>query len=215
MKNPITAKRLSLALSNANMRPQDLANASGVSKASISQYINGSHAPSNISSGKMAKVLDVNPIWLMGFDVPMNDKSQSLFSGPSKMVKIPILGTVAAGIPIYAIEDILGYVEMPEQRVRSGEYFALQIKGNSMHPDIQNGDLVIARSQPVADNNDIVIATVNGDEATCKRFRRYATELCLVSINPEFETMRFTPQEVNELPVAILGKVVEIRRKLE
>ena len=55
MKNPITANRLALALSNADMIPQELANASGVSKASISQYLNGSHAPSNISSGKMAK----------------------------------------------------------------------------------------------------------------------------------------------------------------
>lgn len=76
MKNEITAKRLSLALSNANMKPQELSNKSGVSKASISQYINGSHAPSNISSGKMASILKVNPLWLMGFDVPMTeDKS--------------------------------------------------------------------------------------------------------------------------------------------
>lgn len=77
MKNEITAKRLILALSNANMRPQELADKSGVSKASISQYVNGSHAPSNISSGKMASVLNVNPLWLMGFDVPMmEDKSE-------------------------------------------------------------------------------------------------------------------------------------------
>ena len=71
MKNETTAKRLSLALSNANMKPQELADKSGVSKASISQYVNGSHAPSNISSGKMASILKVNPLWLMGFDVPM------------------------------------------------------------------------------------------------------------------------------------------------
>lgn len=71
MKNEITAKRLSLALSNVNMRPQELAERSGVSKSSISQYINGLHAPSNISSKKMASVLGVNPLWLMGFDVKM------------------------------------------------------------------------------------------------------------------------------------------------
>lgn len=71
MKYEITAKRLKQALNNKNMIPQELAERSQVSKASISQYINGSHAPSNISSGKMAPVLDVNPLWLMGFDVPM------------------------------------------------------------------------------------------------------------------------------------------------
>lgn len=74
MKNKITAKRLTLALSNANMKPQELADKSGVSKASISQYVNGAHAPSNLSSGKMASVLNVNPLWLMGFDVPMTEE---------------------------------------------------------------------------------------------------------------------------------------------
>ncbi len=85
MKNPITAQRLSLALANANMIPQELSNASGVNKASISQYLNGSHSPSNLSSGKMARILNVNPLWLMGFDVPMevpessNDINESHF----------------------------------------------------------------------------------------------------------------------------------------
>lgn len=71
MKNEITAKRLQIALSDNNMKAQELANKSGVGKASISQYVNGSHAPSNINAGKMAKVLGVNPVWLMGYDVPM------------------------------------------------------------------------------------------------------------------------------------------------
>lgn len=72
MKNELTAKRLRTALSNANMKPQELADRSGVSKASISQYVNGSHAPGNISAKKIGKVLEVEPMWLMGFDVPMN-----------------------------------------------------------------------------------------------------------------------------------------------
>lgn len=71
MKNRITAQRLSIALDVNNMKAQELADRSGVNKASISQYINGSHAPSNISAGKMAAVLGVDPVWLMGFDVPM------------------------------------------------------------------------------------------------------------------------------------------------
>ncbi len=68
MKHPLTAQRLRKALSDLNMKPQELADRSGVSKASISQYVNGSHAPSNISSGKMSKILNVNPLWLMGFE---------------------------------------------------------------------------------------------------------------------------------------------------
>ena len=71
MKNKVTAKRMQLALSNANIKPQELADRSGIGKASISQYVNGSHAPGNVSAEKIGKILDVNPLWLMGFDVPM------------------------------------------------------------------------------------------------------------------------------------------------
>lgn len=71
MKNELTAKRIKLALSNKNMKPQELADKSGINKASVSQYVNGSHKPSNISAGKMGEILDVEPLWLMGFDVPM------------------------------------------------------------------------------------------------------------------------------------------------
>lgn len=72
MKHELTSKRIQLALSNANMKPQELANLSGVKKASISQYVNGSHVPGNINAGNIGKVLKVNPLWLMGFDVPMD-----------------------------------------------------------------------------------------------------------------------------------------------
>lgn len=76
MKHELTAKRLLKALTSVNKIPQELANESGVSKSSISQYLKGSHKPSNISSGKMAKVLDVDPLWLMGFDVPMKKETK-------------------------------------------------------------------------------------------------------------------------------------------
>lgn len=77
MKHELTAKRLLKALTSVDKIPQELANESGVSKSSISQYLKGSHKPSNISSGKMAKVLDVDPLWLMGFDVPMRKEIES------------------------------------------------------------------------------------------------------------------------------------------
>ena len=84
MKHPLTAQRLKKALSDLNMKPQELADRSGVSKASISQYVNGSHAPSNISSGKMGKILSVNPLWLMGFDVPREENVSDFSVSPEK-----------------------------------------------------------------------------------------------------------------------------------
>lgn len=71
MKYALTAKRLSDILTIRGMKAQELADKAGVNKASISQYINGSHKPSNLSSGKMAQILRCNPLWLMGFDVEM------------------------------------------------------------------------------------------------------------------------------------------------
>lgn len=213
MKNPITAQRLSLALSNNNIIPQELANASGVSKASISQYLNGSHAPSNISSGKMARVLKVNPLWLMGFDTPMNIDSQTDSKVSHKGVVINILGHVAAGIPIEAITDIIDTEEISEKLARTGEFFGLKIKGDSMAPDICNNDIVIVRQQDDAENGDIVIATINGDEATCKRLRKYKDGIELLSINPSYKPFEFTNKEIIEKPVKIIGKVVESRRK--
>lgn len=213
MKNPITAQRLSLAISNNNIIPQELANASGVSKASISQYLNGSHAPSNISSGKMARVLNVNPLWLMGFDAPMNIDSQTNSKSPHKGVVINVLGRVAAGVPIEAITDIIDTEEISEKLARTGEFFGLKIKGNSMSPDICNNDIVIVRQQDDAENGEIVIATVNGDEAVCKRLRKYKDGIELLSINPGYESYEFSNKEIIEKPVKIIGKVVESRRK--
>lgn len=77
MKCELTASRLREALTEAGLRPQELSDLSGVNKASISQYLNGSHAPSNISSGKIGKVLRVEPMWLMGFDVPKKKELSS------------------------------------------------------------------------------------------------------------------------------------------
>lgn len=212
MKNTITAQRLSYALTNAGMIPQELANASGVSKASISQYLNGSHAPSNISSGKLAKVLNVNPVWLMGFDVPMDTKT-AILSKAKKGVVIKVLGRVAAGIPIEAITDIIDTEEIPEELAKTGDFFGLQIHGNSMEPRMCDGDIVIVRQQDDAESGDIVIAMVNGNDATCKRLRKYRDGIELISNNPSYDPMFFSNEEIASKPVRIIGKVIELRGK--
>ena len=199
----------------SGLSQEELGKALGMSRSAVGMYEQERRVPDLETLERIADYFNITISELTG-----NVKSSAVSDAPTeyhriKMVKIPLLGTVAAGIPISAIEDIQGYVEIPERWTHSGEYFALTIKGDSMFPDIHDGDIVIVKSQPVADNNDIVIASVNGDEATCKRLKRYETELCLVPINPDYETMRFTPQEVNTLPVSVLGKVIELRRKYE
>lgn len=132
---------------------------------------------------------------------------------PSRGVKIPVLGRVAAGIPIEAIENIIDTEEIPEDMARRGEYFGLKIKGDSMMPEIHDGDTVIVRKQEDAESDEIVIATVNGDDATCKRLMKYEGGLSLLSFNPAYKPMTFTNKQIEELPIRIIGRVVEDRRK--
>lgn len=140
-------------------------------------------------------------------DSPINVKQQS--SG----IKINVLGHVAAGIPINAIEEIIDTEEISEQLAKTGEFFGLQIHGDSMEPRICEGDVVIVKQQPDADSGDIVIALVNGDDATCKRLRKYRDGIELISLNPSYEPMFFSEKDITNKPVRIIGKVVELRGK--
>ncbi len=208
VKYPEVAQRLSLALSLAGMKPQELADLSGVNKSSISQYMNGSHAPSNLSAGKMAGVLGVNPVWLMGLPVP-----KDLIQEKETNVKIKVLGNVAAGIPIQMITNVIGYEEIPQSLAKTGKFFGLKIKGDSMSPIFLDGDIVIVRQQPDAESGEMVIATVGDSEATCKRLRKHKDGIELISNNPSYDSYDFTAEAVDSLPVNIIGKVIELRRR--
>lgn len=134
-------------------------------------------------------------------------------SKKSTGIRIPVLGRVAAGIPIEAIEDIIDTEEITEELASSGTFFGLKLKGNSMEPRMCENDVVIVRQQSDAEDGDIVIATVNGDEATCKRLKKYNDGIVLISNNPNYDPMYFSNKEIQEKPVKIIGKVVELRGK--
>lgn len=129
-------------------------------------------------------------------------------------VKIPLLGRVAAGIPIEATENIIGEEEIPQKLAESGEFFALLIKGDSMSPDIQNGDKIIVRQQPEVENGQIAVVLINGHDAVCKEFKRLDNGIMLISRNPNYSPMVFTPEEIENTPVRIIGRVIEIRRTI-
>ncbi len=212
MKNELTAKRMQLALSNSNMKPQELAEKSGVSKSSISQYVNGSHAPSNISSGKIGNILGINPLWLMGFDVEMKEsitqeKHNLTNIYPIELKRFPLLGEIACGKPIYASEDRESYI-MAGTNIKAD--FCLKAKGDSMiNARILDGDIVFIRKQDIVDNGEIAAVVVNNDnEATLKRFFYYADKsmVILKAENPAYEDIIFINGELNDFH--ILGKAV-------
>ena len=129
-------------------------------------------------------------------------------------VKVPILGYVAAGIPIEAITDILDYEEISPDMVKDGsEYFGLEIKGDSMEPIISNGDYVIVKRQPNCDSGQIAIVCVNGCEATCKKIIKQDNGILLVPFNQAYETAFYSNEQIEQIPITIFGVVVEQRRK--
>ena len=152
-----------------------------------------------------AKALGTTSYDLMGWDDPVPSHR--------KGVAINVLGRVAAGIPIEALENIIDTEEITEEMAKTGDFFGLQIHGNSMEPRMIEGDVVIVRQQDDAESGDIVIAMVNGDEATCKKLIKYSEGISLVSFNSACEPMFFSNIEIQQKPVKILGKVIELRGK--
>ena len=153
---------------------------------------------------KIAKFLNVSIDYLTGWEYE---------SQPTQGLQIPVLGTVAAGIPISAVEDILDYEEIPQSWKSQGEFFGLRIKGDSMEPRMESGDVVIVKQQPDANSGDTVIVLVNGDDATCKKLQKTDNGIMLVSTNPKYPPMFYSNEEISTKPVVILGKVVELRQK--
>lgn len=195
------------------MSQVDFATKINVSKQSLYKYEN--NIITNIPSDKIeaaAKIGNVSPSYLMGWEnniSPINNGTKEKKRG----VTINVLGRVAAGIPIEAVEDIIDTEEISESLASTGEFFGLLIDGDSMEPDIHKGDTVIVRQQNDAESGEIVIAMVNGGDATCKRLIKYAEGISLVSLNNNYAPMFFSNKDVAEKPVRIIGKVVESRRK--
>ena len=129
--------------------------------------------------------------------------------------KIPIVRRVAAGIPLDSIEEIIDWEEVPYRFLYKGRFFGLQIQGDSMEPGIKNGDIVIVRDQPDAEDGQIVVALINGNDGVCKRLKKYPDgTIALMSDNPSYPPMYFNNTEMDTIPIQIKGVVQELRRKI-
>lgn len=204
-----TAERIREGMEIRGLKQTDLVERTGISKGALSSYISGRYVPKQNNIHLISKALGVSEAWLMGNDVPMDRDLANFKSG----ISIPVYGRVAAGIPIEMIEEIIDMEEITEDLAKSGSFFGLQIKGDSMEPKISEGDVVIVRQQEDAESGDIVIVTVNGTDAACKRLRKYRDGIELISTNPSYGPKFFNNKQIEEMPVRIIGKVVELRAK--
>lgn len=190
-----------------NLTLEQLADKVGVGKSTVRKWETG--MIENMRRDKivlLAKALHVTPEYLLGWN---ENKEQASVQG----VKIPVLGRVVAGIPIDAVEEILDYEEISPEIASQGDFFALQVKGNSMEPRIADGDVVIVRKQADVDSGEIAIVLVNGDDATIKKVQKFNGGINLIPTNPAYPVLTYSNHEIEQLPVSVIGKVVELRAK--
>ena len=203
------AENLRKYLELNNRTQADLARHMNVSTATTAKWYTGQTLP---RIDKIQRMCD----WfgIKKSDLIERQSDPDLIKMRPGYIRIPVLGRVAAGVPIEQIEDVEDFEDIKAPEGSEADYFALRIHGDSMQPLIQDGSVVIVHKQPDAETGEIVIATVNGDDATCKRLKKYAEGIMLVSINPAYDPMVFEQGDVNSLPVSILGKVIEVRTTL-
>lgn len=183
----------------------DIAEVLGVTKSAVNAYFMGNKMPRMDRIKKLADHFGCNVSDLV------DDKS---IEDQITAVAIPVLGTVPAGVPIEAIQDILGYEEIPKIMADTGEFFCLRVEGNSMYPLLYSGETIVIKKQETADNGDIIVALVDNEETTVKRLKKVSDGIILEAENPEYNSLYFNEKQIQNEKVKIIGKAVESRKKL-
>jgi len=201
----LIGRNISNLLLKRGKSQKDLCDNLGFSPASVSSWVNGTRIPKEGNIVLMAAYLDCSVD-----DIALDPKE----AHRKRSFSIPVYARVGAGPPLEASEEIIDREEISERMASLGSFYGLRISGDSMEPRIVRGDVVIVRKQDTADDGDIVIAIVNQNDAVCKRLKKYKGGIALVSNNPMYEPMYFTITDTQDIPVRIIGKVVELRGKL-
>ena len=205
MKQSNFAARLSQALDARNMKAADLSKKTKVSEGTISCYINGKYEAKQNRVRTFAEALNVNPAWLMGYDVLMDNDAPTIpagFEPLPEMTTIPLVGSIACGTPITAEENVEARIGIP---AAWNADFALTCKGDSMAPRYQDGDVVCIRCQPEVENGQIAAVRI-GEEATLKRFYQEGETVALVPVNPAYTPLVYRGPELSDIQIE--GRVV-------
>lgn len=195
--------RIRMLRTSQEMKQSDLAMQLKVGQNTISNWENDRTEPDTASLQKMALIFGCSIDYLLGHDAARSQEG----------CRIPVLGDVAAGIPIEAITDIVDYEDIDAAMAATGDFFGLRIKGSSMEPRMRDGDVVIVRKQDDAETGDTAVVLVNGDSATVKKIKKGPDGIQLIPTNPAYDPIYYTAADIASLPVRIIGRVVELRAK--
>jgi len=210
MRNSVeVAKYIESILNRIGMKPSELANRIGVDRSTITRYFNGTRKISMEDVPKIAEVLGISPLEILSDD--QDKKATNIIEVSQRTVRIPILGKIACGDPILVEENYEDYKEVLAEGLPTGKLVYLEAKGNSMHPTIPNGSLVLIREQSEVENGEIAAVRMNGnEEATLKRVKKQGNLIILMPDNNEFEPIVISESN----PAVIIGKAIEVTRKL-
>lgn len=166
----------------------------------------------------LSKIYSIDYIDLLekaGFiDLAEKEKIENNKATSSNSAVVLVYGTIPAGIPMECIEDILDTEEISADMLKGGkEYFGLKIKGNSMYPEYLDGDTIILEKVENCENGQDCVVMVNGNDGTFKRVFKNENGIILQPLNNEFQPMVYSNEQIKNLPVKVIGKVVELRRK--
>lgn len=195
---------------NANLTQKQLADKIYVDKSTVTKWETGKALPDAKKQDILASFFNVSLDYLMG---RCESNTEPVSYESSGVLRIPVYGYIPAGVPMEAIEDILDYEEAPEDWSLGGkEFFGLKIKGDSMEPEYRDGDIIIFLKQPDCENNEDCAVSINGNDWTFKRVEKLESGLLIKPLNPNYETLFFTPQQCIDLPVEVKGVFWELRR---
>lgn len=217
-------KTLKTLRNSRNISATKLSEDLNIHRGSLSNWETGRRTPDSEMLLKIANYFNVSVDYLLGNDTDDTDlfnlKGDVRFLKKVKdsdMIKIPVLGAIRAGLPLYADENIIDYEYVHQEELMMGEEtFFLEVKGDSMiNARIYEGDRVRIRKQNHLDNNgDIMAVRVNGDEATLKRVYLQENGIALISENPKYAPMFYPASEIESGYVEIIGRAMEVKIKL-
>ena len=203
--NAVIANNLNRLLSKNGKNQADLAEYMGVSQAAASNWCKGIKIP------RMDKIDRICVYFGCTRSDLMDPKDPEIQKSSLGTYRIPVLSTVAAGQPMFSDDDVIEYIDYDKEP--RNNIIGVRIEGDSMMPAIQDGDTVVIDREAVWEDGDVVIVTVSNNYGMCKRIKRYADGIALISNNPSYEPKYYSATEVNALPVRVIGKVKELRRK--
>lgn len=190
---------------------QEVADYLGISRPMYAFYEQGKSKISQETIAKLAEYYGVSVDVLTG-KIDVKKAISEMEVVETNTTPIPIVGHIRAGYNGIADQIIEGYIEIEESLVkRFPGCFALNVYGNSMEPEIHNGDRVIVHPASEVNSGDVAIVCLNGDEATIKRVMIDEDGITMVPTNPKYKSITYTPEEVEGLPVTICGRVIQVR----